>query len=190
MPTSIRHASSREQLLLDWSGPAQPVSAAPANESATSAAQTEPSAEPAATFPVSVTPLRLSPEAAAIVHAHLPPRNVEQHVSKEDKSEQPNEPLERLPASTHPPLVQVVRWDFRTSFPGTLDEAIEAGKLHEDDADPENLRSLHEEHARHALALLSDLDAVMDAKRRGIDPRSGKAPRTPKQRENLQAMFR
>jgi hypothetical protein len=90
----------------------------------------------------------------------------------------------------HPGLVQTLPWDFRTSFPEPLEEAIEAGALNEDDAAPENLRSLHDEHARHALVLLSDLDAVMDARRQSVDPRTGKAPRTPKQREVLEALFR
>jgi plasmid stabilization system protein ParE len=86
--------------------------------------------------------------------------------------------------------VQVLPWDFRFSFPEPLEEAIIAGKLHEEDAEPENVKSLHDEHARHALVILSDLDAVMDARRRGVDPRTGNAPRTDKQRERLEVLFR
>lgn len=86
-------------------------------------------------------------------------------------------------------LVQVLPWDFRTTFPQPLEEAIAVGKLHEDDVIPENLKSLHDEHANHALTLLADLDAVTDARRTGVDPRSGKQPRTPKQREVLQKLF-
>ena len=64
------------------------------------------------------------------------------------------------------------------------------GTLQPEDAEPENLASLHEEHARHVLALLHDLDAVMDARRSGVDPRTGKAPRTAKQREALEKLFK
>jgi hypothetical protein len=92
-------------------------------------------------------------------------------------------------AFRNPDLLQVLPWDFRTSFPEPLDEAIEAGKLHEDDVLFENLKALHDEHARHALALLSDLDAVMDARRAGVDPRTGVKPRTSKQKEALQKLF-
>lgn len=117
------------------------------------------------------------------MHAHLPPPNPERYV------EFPS--LASGTATVAPtPLLQVLPWDFHTSFPEPLQEAIEAGKLYEDDAHPDNLKSLHEEHAQHALTLLSDLDAVMDAKRRGVDPRTGKAPRTPIQREKLDALFR
>jgi len=86
-------------------------------------------------------------------------------------------------------LVQALPWDFRTTFPEPLEEAIESGKLHEDDVEFENLRALHEEHANHALMLLSDLHAVMDARRAGVDPRTGAKPRTPKQQEALQKLF-
>jgi len=86
-------------------------------------------------------------------------------------------------------LVQVLPWDFRATFPEPLEEAIESGKLHEDDVEFENLRALHEEHANHALMLLSDLHAVMDARRAGVDPRTGAKPRTPKQQEALQKLF-
>jgi hypothetical protein len=60
----------------------------------------------------------------------------------------------------HPDLVQVLPWDFRTSFPEPLEEAILNGKLQPEDGTPENLKALNDEHARHALALLSDLDAI------------------------------
>jgi hypothetical protein len=70
-----------------------------------------------------------------------------------------------------------------------LEEAIEAGKLHESDIEFENLRALHEEHARHALALLSDLDVVTDARRLGIDPATGAPPRNEKQKERLERLY-
>jgi len=88
-----------------------------------------------------------------------------------------------------PPLVQVLPWDFRSSFPPVPDAAIEAGKIYEDDATPENIKALHEEHAQHAVVILATLDALLDAKRRGVDPCTGKAPKTPKQREALETLF-
>jgi hypothetical protein len=90
----------------------------------------------------------------------------------------------------HPDLLQILPWDFRTSFPEPLEEAILNGKLQPEDATPENLKSLHDEHARHALALLSDLDAVCDARRTGVNPHTGHVPRTEKQRETLAKLFK
>jgi hypothetical protein len=100
------------------------------------------------------------------------------------------EPTEPAPVPPKPSIpVLMLPWDFRSSFPEPLPQAIEAGKINEDDCSPENLRSLHDEHARHALAILSDLDALGDARRLGVDPGTGKPPRTPKQKENLQKRF-
>jgi hypothetical protein len=86
-------------------------------------------------------------------------------------------------------LVQMLPWDFRTTFPEPLEAAIEAGTLHEDDVLFENLKALHDEHANHALTLLCDLDAVMEARRTGVDPATGRQPRTSRQRNALQKMF-
>ena len=102
----------------------------------------------------------------------------------------PSDPLPDPVAFRHPDLLQVLPWDFRTSFPQPMEEAILNGTLQPEDAEPENLASLHEEHARHGLALLHDLDAVTDARRAGVDPRNGKAPRTPKQREVLEKLYK
>jgi hypothetical protein len=101
----------------------------------------------------------------------------------------PSKPLPEPFAFRNPELLQVLPWDFRTSFPPPMEEAILNGTLQPEDAEPENLASLHEEHARHGLALLHDLDAVVDARRSGVDPRNGKPPRTPKQREVLDKLF-
>lgn len=89
--------------------------------------------------------------------------------------------------ATLPPLI--LAWDFRVSFPQPLDSAIEAGKLHEDDVLPANLKSLHGEFERECLSLLSDLDTFCDARRRGIDPATGKRPRTEKRRIALEKQF-
>jgi hypothetical protein len=90
----------------------------------------------------------------------------------------------------NPDLLQVLPWDFRTSFPEPMEEAILNGRFQPEDAEPENLAALHDEHARHAMVLLDDLETVMDARRRGVDPRDGKAPRTTKQREALEKLFK
>jgi hypothetical protein len=90
----------------------------------------------------------------------------------------------------NPDLLQVLPWDFRTSFPQPIEEAILNGRLQPEDAEPENIASLHEEHARHAMVLLDELEAVMDARRSGVDPRNGKAPKTAKQREALEKLFK
>lgn len=90
----------------------------------------------------------------------------------------------------NPDLLQVLPWDFRTSFPQPMEEAILNGTLQPEDVEPESLTSLHQEHGRHAIMLLNDLESVMDARRTGVDPRSGKAPRTAKQRESLEKLFR
>jgi hypothetical protein len=86
-------------------------------------------------------------------------------------------------------LVQRLPWDFKTTFPRPTDETIQAGIISEEDAEPENVRELHDEHARELLGVLHDLDAVMDGRRRGVDPTTGKAPRTPAGQERLQKLF-
>jgi hypothetical protein len=90
----------------------------------------------------------------------------------------------------HPDLLQVLPWDFRTSFPEPLKEAILHGKLQPEDTTPENLKALHDEHAREALALLSDLDTICDARRIGVNPHTAMAPRTEKQRQALEKLFK
>lgn len=79
-----------------------------------------------------------------------------------------------------PPLV--LKWDFRTTFPQPLDEAIDAGKLHDTDMMPENLRGLHLEHERVALAYLQEHAQLADAQLRGVDAKTGKPPSSEKQR--------
>jgi hypothetical protein len=92
-------------------------------------------------------------------------------------------------ALRNPAFMQVLPWDFRSSFPPVPDAAIEAGKIYEDDAKPDNIKALHEEHAQHGVVILATLDALLDAKRRGVDPCTGKAPKTPKQKEALETLF-
>jgi hypothetical protein len=83
------------------------------------------------------------------------------------------------------PLVQYLPWDFTTTFPQPTDEAIDAGIVHDTDVLPENLKSLHENYTRQCLATLEQLDKVMDARRKGIDPGTGQKPRTHASRERL-----
>src|SRR5437870_5423017 len=61
-------------------------------------------------------------------------------------------------ASNPAGLVQVLPWDFKSSFPEPLESAVEAGVLGTDEIDATGLLALHDEHARHALAILSDLE--------------------------------
>ncbi len=141
------------QLLIDWSVPAEPRPAAP-----------------------DIVPQEDAPPLSAVA---LP------------QTLEPEPPKPRTEALTfrNPDLLQLLPWDFRTSFPQPMEEAILNGKIQPEDAEPENVASLHEEHARHAMVLLDELDAVMDARRSGVDPRNGKAPKTAKQREALERLF-
>jgi hypothetical protein len=82
-------------------------------------------------------------------------------------------------------LVQRLPWDFRKTFPHPTEEAIEAGAIGENDCNPDSICSLHEEHARHLLSALRALDTVLDARRRGVDPGTGKKPRSHGARERL-----
>ena len=83
------------------------------------------------------------------------------------------------------PLVQRLPWDFCTTFPQPLPEAIEMGILDESDLEPENLASLHQNYANQLLGTLSALDSVMDARRRGVDPATGTVPKTSAAKERL-----
>jgi hypothetical protein len=86
-------------------------------------------------------------------------------------------------------LTLKLKWDFRTSFPEPTEEAIEAGTINAEDLHPEGIRSIHEEHAREMLATLHDLDVVLDARHRGVDPRNNKAPTLAEAKERLQKFF-
>jgi hypothetical protein len=81
------------------------------------------------------------------------------------------------------------RWDFQSSFPHPTDEALAAGILQEEDMAPDNLRALHDEHARELLGVLHDLDAVQEARRLGVDPATGRRPATPVALERLQKLY-
>lgn len=76
-------------------------------------------------------------------------------------------------------------WDFQTTFPQPTDEAIDAGVIDPSDTTPQGLQSLHEEYGRVALAMLAERDRLTDVRRHGIDPATGKAPRTDAARSRL-----
>jgi hypothetical protein len=78
-------------------------------------------------------------------------------------------------------------WDFQTSFPPPTQEAIDAGDIAAGDA--EQVRAIHDEHRREMLSVLHDADAVLDARRDGVDPQTGQASSTATGQERLRKMF-
>jgi hypothetical protein len=85
--------------------------------------------------------------------------------------------------------VQYLPWDFQKTFPQPTPEAIDAGVVSDEDATPENVRAMHEEQAGQMLWVLSELDCVLDARRKGVDPRNNKTPMLKEARERLQKFF-
>ena len=109
-------------------------------------------------------------------------------------SQSPPQVIENLPVARPTPprgdgLTVRLKWDFFSTFPSPIEEAIEAGRIQPEDAEPENVKSIHEEHAREMLATLHDLEAVLDARRRGVDPRNNKAPMLAEAKERLRKFF-
>jgi hypothetical protein len=102
-------------------------------------------------------------------------------------SEPPAPPEPATPAGSFDPFspVQILPWDFETSFPPILPDAIDAGILTEEDNESEALAALHAEHGKALLAALSDLDKMHDARRQGVDPATGKPPRSAKKKQEL-----
>jgi hypothetical protein len=88
-----------------------------------------------------------------------------------------------------PAAAQHLKWDFQESFPQPTEGAVENGIISDEDLAPESIQAIHREHAREMLAALHDIDAVMDARRRGIDPVTGHAPRTPAAKERLKKLL-
>jgi hypothetical protein len=86
-------------------------------------------------------------------------------------------------------LVQVLPWDFRTAFPEPTEQALDAGIISDEDNQPDAIRSIHEEHTRELLAVLKAMEAVSEARRRGIDPITGKPPGMHGKREKLRRWF-
>jgi hypothetical protein len=91
--------------------------------------------------------------------------------------------------SGHPDLVQILPWDFMTTFPELMEDAIDSGIVSEEDAEPENLKSMHEELARQLLQVLTDQDDIADARRRGVDPKTRAKPTSRGGTERLKTFF-
>ena len=72
--------------------------------------------------------------------------------------------------------MQVLLWDFKATFPEPKQEAVDAGIISDDDLTPERIRKMHDEHERELSAALREMDALADARRRGVDPATGQRP--------------
>jgi len=101
-------------------------------------------------------------------------------------SEQSSHPPEQ---PRHPDLVQLLPWDFATTFPQPMPDAIEAGLLSEEDAEPENVKALHDEMTLQLLKVLTDQDEIADARRRGVDPKARAKPTSRGGQERLKVLF-
>jgi len=123
--------------------------------------------------------------ASSLTRPEAKPNPIELPAELPTKPECPN--LET--GQQNPSLVVVLPWDFRTSFPLPTEDAVLNGRLHPTDVEPENLASLHEALAGQLLVLLRQIDAVTEAQRLGIDPGTGRAPRTAKRRGELEKLF-
>jgi hypothetical protein len=115
------------------------------------------------------------------------PPPAESSVSVAESSLAPLPPPPAEPAPAAPVLC--LAWDFVNTFPQPTEEALQAGLLSDEDCDIDCLRALHEEHAAEALVTLHDLDAILDARRRNVDPHTDKPPRTQAAKDRLAKLF-
>ena len=92
-------------------------------------------------------------------------------------------PVPTDPTPVPAPLVERLPWDFATTFPPPLPEAVDGGTV--DEADAEQPAALHEAYGTQMRAALAQLDAAADAARRKVDPATGKRPRSHAARERL-----
>jgi hypothetical protein len=76
-----------------------------------------------------------------------------------------------------------------TTFPELMEDAIDSGIVSEDDAEPENLKAMHGELARQLLQVLTDQDDIANARRRGVDPKTGAKPASRAGTERLKTFF-
>ena len=105
-------------------------------------------------------PHQLTFEWSKVVHTDVTPPPENPCVAPDSGSVAPTGDEDQLVES--PPLVQYLPWDFRTTFPDPLDDAIEVEMIDEEDVLPENLAALHEAQAQEMLGTLSRLDAIHD----------------------------
>ena len=75
----------------------------------------------------------------------------------------------------HRPVMRL-RWDFRTQFPEVLPEVVDAGAMAAEDAAPESVEAIHQEHGRKMLATLAELDAAKDERRTALSKRATPNP--------------
>lgn len=131
------------------------------------------------------TPVAPMPTPEIPQHASLPPATPEPLVPR--GTDGVYEWLDELiPPDCH---AISLPWDFESTFPAPLDEAIRDGALNADSLNDESIATLHHEHARECLAVLSDLEALRRAFGTGTDPQTGKAPHTSQAREGLAKLF-
>lgn len=94
----------------------------------------------------------------------------------------------KLAAEAPAPLVERLPWDFATTFPQPTEEAIDEGILHDTDVLPDNLKALHADFTDQLMANRRQLDKVLDARRQGLEPDTGKPPKSHAGRERLRRL--
>lgn len=90
------------------------------------------------------------------------------HVADEARAINPAAAAEGpKPDAVASPIVERLPWDFATTFPPPLPDAIDAGVIDAADADGENLSALHADYAGQMAAALREADRAADAARAG-----------------------
>src|SRR5665213_2928498 len=122
------------------------------------------------------------------------PASVPATTERADPLSGPNVPMAE-PSVPSPPiaqpqangtgLIQLLPWDFITTFPEPNQEAVDNGILGDIYEQSENIKLLHDAHASEALSALRALDKVLDARRRGVNPKTGRPPVTKEDRDGL-----
>jgi hypothetical protein len=85
--------------------------------------------------------------------------------------------------------VEAVAWDFVERYPDPLDEAINAGVFGDLDIDGEAVVAIHEEVGREVLAMLAAFDEMVKLMRHGLDPKTGKLPKTEERRAEIERLL-
>ena len=76
-------------------------------------------------------------------------------------------------------------WDFETRFPAPLPQAVAAGVVAAEDAAGENLAALTRAHLDDCRLALAEKRRQLDAAAKGVDPDTGRKPRTAATRHKL-----